>query len=201
MVFSVPKIPWNSCVWGVTMLTSVAEWFRMYEFIAVWLEAIALILLFGLDWLESRSQGKERKLQEEERRSLHEETAAQMEIWRKQLHSDRVVEIFQTLRKFHNFIIRGVYFDKTVGPGKDFSDTGDYSNKGGNVFPEYLELQEAFYLSRLVSEPLYAFMKERMGDADGLQRIADPVTFNQRLQEFNHKWDVYKMAEKIRELS
>jgi len=201
MVFSVPNIPWNFHVSGVTMLTSVEEWFKTYEFIAVWLEAIALILIFGLDWLETRSQGKERKLQEEERTNLHQETAAQMEIWRKQLHSDRVVEIFKTLRKFHNFIIRGVHFDKTVGPGKDFSDTGDYSNKGGNIFPEYLELQEAFYLSRLVSEPLYIFMKDRMAEADGLQRIPDAATFDKMLEEFNRKWDVYAMAEKIRELS
>jgi hypothetical protein len=183
------------------MVASIGEWSKNYEAIAIWLEAIALILIFGLDWRESRAQSEERKQHEIERKKQHKETAAQMETYRKQLHSDQVVEIFKTLRRFHNFVIRGVYFSKTVGPGKDFSDTGDYSNKGGNIFPEYLELQEAFYLSRLVSEPLYAFMKDRMADADGLQRIPDMDTFHKKLDEFNRRWDVYKLAEKIRELS
>jgi len=44
-------------------------------------------------------------------------------------------------------------------------------------------------------------MKERMAEADGLQRIKDPNQFQQKLQEFNNNWDVYKIAAKIRELS
>jgi hypothetical protein len=176
-------------------------WLRDYEFVAIWLEGAALVAIFFLDWRERVDQAKERKAQERERQEQHRETAAQMEIWRKQIHADRVAVIFNTMRKFHNFVIRGVYFDKNVGPGKDFSDTGDYGNKGGNIFPEYLALQEAYYLSKLVSEPLFAFMKERMADADGLQRVPDPETFHKKLQEFNRNWDVYEMAERIRELS
>jgi hypothetical protein len=183
------------------MLNSFVLWLKDYEFVAIWLEGFALVAIFFLDWRERIDQAKERREQERDRHEQHKETAAQMEIWRKQLHADRVAEIFRALRKFHNFVIRGVHFDKTVGPGKDFSDTGNYSNKGGNIFPEYLALQEAYYLSKLVSEPLFAFMKERMADADGLQRIPDAETFHNKLQEFNRSWDVYKMGEKIRELS
>lgn len=183
------------------MVDSFVGWLKDYEFVAVWLEGIALVAILFLDWQERRDQAKERRDQEKERQELHRETAAQMDIWRKQIHADRVAEIFKTLRNFHNFVIRGVYFDKIVGPGKDFSDSGDYSRKGGNIFPEYLALQEAYYLSKLVSEPLFAFMKERMADADGLQRIPDAETFHKKLQEFNQNWDVYKMGEKIRDLS
>jgi hypothetical protein len=183
------------------MLNSLIGWLRDYEFVAIWLEGVALVAIFFLDWRERVDQARERREQERERQEQHKETAAQMEIWRKQIHADRVAEIFRTLRKFHNFVIKGVYFDKTVGAGKDFSDTGDYSNKGGNIFPEYLALQEAYYLSKLVSEPLFAFMKERMADADGLQRIPDSEKFHEKLLEFNRNWDVYDLAEKIRELS
>ena len=80
-----------------------------------------------------------------------------------------------------------------VGPGKDFSEHG-------NIFQEYLDLQEAYYLSYLVSDPLAAYMKQRMEEADGLQRVA-PEEFQRKLQEFLKNWNVYEMAAKIRELS
>jgi hypothetical protein len=114
---------------------------------------------------------------------------------------DRVAEIFKTLRAFHNFLILAVHFHKSFGPGRDYSEFGDLSLKGGRIFQEYLDLQEAYYLSYLVSDPLAAYMKERMAEADGLQRIKDPNEFHQKLQAFNNSWDVYKMAARIRELS
>jgi hypothetical protein len=181
-------------------LQMFAEWLRNYEFVAIWLEGIALVAIFFLDWRERIDGAKERSEQEKERQERHKETAAQMEIWRKQIHADRVAEIFSTLRRFQDFVNLGV-IRQQVGPGKDFSTTGNYSITGGTIFPEYLALQEAFYLSKLVSEPLFAFMRERMNEADGLQRLPDAATFDAKLQEFNRKWDIYKMAEKIRELS
>jgi hypothetical protein len=44
-------------------------------------------------------------------------------------------------------------------------------------------------------------MKDRMADADGLQRVQDQEEFYRKLAEFHKNWDVYKMAAKIRELS
>jgi len=179
----------------------VLVWLKDYESIAIWLEGIALVALFFLDWREYRHQGTERLRQERDRMDQHKETAAQMEIWRKQIHADRVAEIFKTLRTFHNFVIRAVHLDKTFGPGSDYSEFGDLSLKGGKIFKEYLDLQEAYYLSYLVSNPLAAFMKTRMAEADGLQRVKDPAAFYQKLEEFNQNWDVYELAARIRELS
>jgi hypothetical protein len=160
-----------------------------------------LVAIFFLDWREYRHQGRERLKQEQDRTEQHRETAAQMDVWRKQIHADRVAEIFKTLRMFHNFVMRSVHVDKNFGPGRDFSEFGDFSLKGGKIFREYLELQEAYYLSYLVSDPLAAFMKARMAEADGLQRVKDPAAFHQKLEEFNQNWDVYKLAARIRELS
>jgi hypothetical protein len=178
----------------MTCLGAFLDLLHKYESVAIWLEGIALVLILLF----------EEKARREQRDEMHEQreiSRKQMDIWRKQIHADRVAEIFKALRNFEHFIVQGVHFRKTVGPGKDFSDSGDYSNKGGNIFKEYLDLQEAYYLSYLVSDPLAAFMKERMAEADGLQRIASPEEFHNKLQEFHKSWDVYKMAVKIRELS
>lgn len=59
---------------------SVAAWLKNYESLAIWLEGIALVALFILDW-------RERKDQRQERREQHQETAAQMEISRKQVEA------------------------------------------------------------------------------------------------------------------
>src|SRR5260370_40691021 len=101
---------------GSNKMVCVAEWLKYYEFVAIWLEGIALVAIFFLDWREYRRQGDERQKQESDRTKQHEETAAQMDIWRKQIHADRVAEIFKALRKFHNFLIRAVHINKTFGP-------------------------------------------------------------------------------------
>jgi hypothetical protein len=90
---------------------------------------------------------------------------------------------------------------KNVGPGKDFSEFGNISREGGKICEEYLGLQEAFYLSRLISEPLFEFMRKRMEEADGVQRVPSPPLFQQKLREFHKNWDVYEVAAKLRDLS
>lgn len=176
------------------MFQCIVSFTKNYESIAIWAEGIALVLLFVLEFAEFRKQGAERQTQ-------HEENALQLDVARKQIHAERVAEIFKALRRFERFVMEGVYSNQTVGPDKDFSEFGDYSRKGGKVFQQYLDLQEAYYLSYLVSDPLAAYMKQRMVDADRLQRVKDPVEFDQRLKEFKENWDVYKMAAAIRELS
>ena len=52
------------------MLETVTNWLKTYEFIAIWLEGIALILIFVWDRLDSRNQ--------------HEETMQQLQISQKQ---------------------------------------------------------------------------------------------------------------------
>ncbi len=178
------------------------NWLRTYEPIAIWLEGIALVAIFGLDWWEYRNQGRERLKEEQDRIEQHKETAEQMDIWRKQIHADRVAEIFRALRAFENFLVDSVHRNKSFGPGRDYSEFGDVgTHPHGKIFQPYLNLQEAYYLSYLVSDPLAAYMKDRMADADGLQKVQDPDEFQRRLAEFHKNWDVYKMAAKIRELS
>jgi hypothetical protein len=59
-------------------MSGLANWLHAYEYIAIWLEGIALVLLLLLDWWEYRKQGSERTKEERERVKQHEETAAQL---------------------------------------------------------------------------------------------------------------------------
>jgi hypothetical protein len=176
------------------MFYRLGELLKAYEAIAVWLEGIALVAILLLDWREYHRQGKERT-------EDHRAAAEQRNIWRKQIHSDRVAEIFKALRRFEHFVVHGGGLGEKIGPGKDFSEFGDISNKGGRISQEYLDLQEAYYLSYLVSDRLATFMKQRMADADELQRVPDTAEYARRLAEFYKNWDVYKLATKMRELS
>jgi len=54
----------------------------MWETVAVWLEAIALIAIFFLDW-------KERKENRKERQEQHEETAAQLQVAQSQAEATK----------------------------------------------------------------------------------------------------------------
>jgi len=165
---------------------TLANWLNKYEFVAIWLEGIALVAILLLDWYTMRKE--------------HKETLAHLDVARKQIHADRVAEIWKTLRRFEYFVAWG-RIDGRVGPGRDFSEDGNLSMKGGKIFQEYLDLQEAYYLSYLVSDPLAAYMKQRMEEADGLQRVSSPDEFAGRVQQFFKNWDVYEMARRIRDLS
>jgi len=182
------------------IFAGIVSWLVKYEALALWLEGIALVFIFFLDWRERVSAQTERQQQEDERRLQHTETTAQMEIWRKQIHADSVREIWKALRNFEYFV---VHSGKVV-VGREFSEDDPehtYSVYGFKVFQPYLDLQEAFYLSRLVSEPLFEYIKQRMADADSLQRVPDVDSLQKRTQEFHKNWDVYEMAVKLRELS
>jgi len=182
------------------MLSAIAEWLKKYESVAVWIEGIALVFIFWLDWRERLSAQADRNEQENERRLQHTETSAQIEIWRRQIHADSVKQIWKALRNFEYFVVHS----GKVAVGQQFSEDDPehtYSAYGFKVFQPYLDLQEAYYLSRLVSEPLFEYMKQRMADAESLQRAPDSNTLQNRIQEFQKNWDVYEMAVKLRELS
>lgn len=63
-------------------LSALWNWFKNYEFVAIWLEGIALVLILFLDWREYRRQGRDRTEQ-------HEETAAQIRIMQNQADATR----------------------------------------------------------------------------------------------------------------
>ena len=88
----------------------------MWETIGVWLEAIALIAIFFLDWNERRENRKERQVQ-------HEETAAQMVVSQRQveLSQDQVeatlrpcVSLSMALRDFDATVLAMDETDSTV---------------------------------------------------------------------------------------
>jgi len=61
-------------------LGALAAWLKNHESLAIWLEGIALVAIFYLDWRERRDQRKERKTQ-------HEETATQLAASQKQVEA------------------------------------------------------------------------------------------------------------------
>ncbi len=61
-------------------LGALTAWLRNYEFVAIWLEGIALVAIFVLDWRERRDQRKERREQ-------HRETAAQFDVSQRQVEA------------------------------------------------------------------------------------------------------------------
>ena len=68
--------------------------------------------------------------------------------------------------------------------------------KGGKIFQEYLDLQEAYYLSYLVSDPLAAYMKQRTEEADRLQRVASPMSLQQKSKSFSRTGTCMKWLRK-----
>jgi len=60
----------------------IGVWFSNHEWLAIWLEGVALVAIFFLDWREYKRQGRERTEQ-------HEESAAQLAIMQSQADAAR----------------------------------------------------------------------------------------------------------------
>jgi hypothetical protein len=165
---------------------SFVNWLHDNEAFAIWLEGIALVAIFFLDFLEYRKQGQERRKEDDERRKRdderaqhaldrtqqHEETAEQMDIWRRQIHADRVASIFEAVRDFRRSIEKAVE-QGVFGPGKWFHLSAELSEA-------YAELREAQYLSYLVNDNLATYIMDRIADAVALQRVPDNPEFSQK---------------------
>jgi hypothetical protein len=61
-------------------LKALAAWLKDHESLAIWLEGVALVAIFFLDWRERKDQRKERQKQ-------HEETASQFLVSQKQVEA------------------------------------------------------------------------------------------------------------------
>jgi len=74
-------------------MKTIITWLRTYEFIAIWLEGIALVAIFVLDWRERKDQRKDREEQ-------HKETLAQLDVSQKQaealINSERAWVLVET---------------------------------------------------------------------------------------------------------
>jgi hypothetical protein len=172
-----------------------SEWLKDSEPIAVWLEGIALVFIFGLELREFRRQGRERQEREAERIQDRKDLAAQMEIWRKQIHADRVAQTFEILREF-TYAVSDAIMNGTFGVGANM-----FYAQHAPIYQKYMAVREAHYISKLISEPLAAYVWERVEEMEGLQRVADHQTFNERLTAFHQNWNGDIMAAKFRELS
>ena len=62
------------------MYQGFTAWLRAHEFIAVWLEGIALVAILALDWMERRERRQEQHQQ-------HEETAANLAVSQRQVEA------------------------------------------------------------------------------------------------------------------
>jgi hypothetical protein len=101
------------------MLESFLTWLRKYESLAIWLEGIALVAIFVLDWKNRADQRKDREEQ-------HEETVAQLKVSQAQadalINSERawvMAELVPICEKFSDG-----YWRRRVGTGwATLSDT------------------------------------------------------------------------------
>jgi hypothetical protein len=62
------------------MFETILNWFKTNESIGIWVEAIALVAIFMLDWRERKDQRKEREDQ-------HKETVAQLQVSQDQVEA------------------------------------------------------------------------------------------------------------------
>lgn len=64
-------------------METIIAWLRTYEFIAIWLEAVALVAIFILDWRERKDQRKDREEQHKETQKQLEASLEQVEATHK----------------------------------------------------------------------------------------------------------------------
>jgi hypothetical protein len=62
---------------GIELVKEIVNWFRTHEYVAIWLEGIALVAIFWLDLNDRRERGREQERQ-------HKETLEQLRISQQQ---------------------------------------------------------------------------------------------------------------------
>jgi hypothetical protein len=159
------------------------------EWLALWVEGIALLLIFIYDRKDAKDQ--------------HKETLEQHAIWRRQVHADRVAGIFQAMRTFLFVVSDGIQND-SFGVGQRFEyHTSAADDPYDEAYPmkEFVAIHEAHHLAILINESLAAYVGERVKEAVALQGVNDHEEFNKRLDIFWKNWEGKKMAEAMRKLS
>jgi hypothetical protein len=169
------------------------EWFNTHEGLGVWIEAIALILIFGIDSVAFWRQGKDRV-------EARKQFGDQLDVSRKQIHADRVAGIFQSLRTFMFVVSDGIRYD-SFGVGRRF-EYSDIKDLYGEPEPmkEFAAIHEAHHLAILINDALAAYIGARVAEAAALQGVNDHVEFGKRLEVFWKNWEGKKMAEALRKL-
>jgi hypothetical protein len=163
------------------------DFLRNNEWIALWVEGLALVAIFRWDRKDARDQQRE--------------TLEQHSIWRKQIHADRVAGIFQAMRTFMFVVSDGIRYD-SFGAGRRF-EYSDIKDHYGEPEPmkEFAAIHEAHHIAILINDRLAAYVEERVAEAVALQDVKDHVEFNKRLDVFWKNWEGKKMAEAMRKLS
>lgn len=103
------------------IISAVYHWLRANEALAMWVEGFALVLIFGLELLEYRRQGKDRK-------EAHEESVKQLNILQSQtdalVNSERawlIAELVPIYRRLTN----GLWARPTETGGWDYVSNAD----------------------------------------------------------------------------
>ena len=158
------------------------------EWIALWVEGLALVAIFIWDRIDAADQ--------------HEKTLEQHAIWRRQIHADRVAGIYQAMRTFI-FMVSNSIHDGSFGVGRRFEHEVSTDRIYSESYPmkEFVAIHEAHHLAILINEPLATYVGERVAEAVALQGVDDPTEFNHRLDVFWRNWEGKKMAEAMRNLS
>jgi hypothetical protein len=161
------------------------EFMKHNEFLALWLEGLALVAIFIWDRKDAADQ--------------HKEMLEQQDIWRRQIHADRVAGIFDTMFHFADSMIDGV-LENDFEPGDTYSwidpDTGRE-----NVMREYIALLKTRHIAVLINPALAEYVTARVAEANALSNCPDSDEFAKRFKVFREHWKGEKMAEEIRELS
>lgn len=165
----------------------VFSFLKNNEWIALWVEGLALVAIFFWDRKDASDQQRE--------------TLEQHAIWRKQIHANRVAEIFQAMRTFMFVVSDGIRYDSFgVGQRFEYSDIKDHY---GELEPmkEFVAIHEAHHIAILINERLATYVGERVAEAAALQDVKDHAEFSKRLEVFWKNWEGKKMAQALRELS
>jgi hypothetical protein len=75
--------PWENNVQEATTMSSIVDWFRNYEFVAIWLEGIALVLIFVWDRLDAKDSNRQMVAQLDSARGQVKASLAQVEATHK----------------------------------------------------------------------------------------------------------------------
>jgi hypothetical protein len=172
--------------WLLWWYGTLFSFLKNNEWIALWVEGLALVAIFIWDRKDAADQ--------------HKETLEQHAIWRRQIHADRVAGIYQAMRTF-TFMVSDAIHNDDFSLGQRFVHYTDDHYEEPYPMKEYSAILEAEHLAILINEPLADYVRARVAEAIALQGVDDQEEFGKRLDLFWKNWEGKKIAEDLRKLS
>jgi hypothetical protein len=168
------------------MCAAITAWFETYEFFAIWLEGIALVAIFFLDWKERIDHRKERDEQ-------HQQTLEQLSLSRKLAEaSQQQTEFLCWLRvqdrwmdtEFHE--LRAKIFQRLDDPGQEWT--------ASNIEDAKNMCRRMDEFSRLVPFIGKTFALDTFDDPIAKAwRILEPIVEQERdVARWSRKWECFE---------